>query len=231
MKAQPTDGGAASLVVHLAWFVVGAILGFLIPFIFTSLLRLHHDLYYLIYFTITLAFLGSYVRATRVDLAGFFRRNWHWSLALGALAAAAVVFNVISRGPTPGPTGPYLVFEAFWRGATYGVVDALLLTAFPGLVALGLLKGSLVGILRKVGFLLASLVMVLIITGAYHLGYEQFREVGVGQPEIGNVIISVPMFATANPAGSVLAHASMHVAATVYSYETDVFLPPQTHVP
>jgi hypothetical protein len=79
--------------------------------------------------------------------------------------------------------------------------------------------------------LLASLVMVLIITGAYHLGYEQFREVGVGQPEIGNVIISVPMFATANPAGSVLAHASMHVAATVYSYETDVFLPPQTHVP
>jgi hypothetical protein len=45
------------------------------------------------------------------------------------------------------------------------------------------------------------------------------------------VIISVPMFATANPAGSVLAHASMHVAATVYSYETDVFLPPQTHVP
>jgi hypothetical protein len=81
MKAQPTDGGAASLVVHLAWFVVGAILGFLIPFIFTSLLRLHHDLYYFIYFTITLAFLGSYVRATRVDLAGFFRRNWHWSLA------------------------------------------------------------------------------------------------------------------------------------------------------
>jgi hypothetical protein len=73
--------------------------------------------------------------------------------------------------------------------------------------------------------------MVLIITGTYHLGYEQFRDAGVGQPEVGHVIISVPMLATANPAGSILAHASMHVAATVYSYETDVFLPPQTDAP
>jgi hypothetical protein len=230
-KAQTSGGDAASPLVHIAWFVAGAVLGFLTPFIFTSLLSLHHDLYYLIYFTITLAFLGIYIRATHVDLAEFFRRSWHWSLALGALAAAAVVFNVVSRGPTPVPAGSYLIFEAFWRGATYGVVDALLLTAFPGLLALGMLKGNLAGILRKAAFVMASLVMVLIITGAYHLGYEQFREVGVGQPEIGNVIISVPMLATANPAGSIVAHGSMHVAATVYSYETDVFLPPQTEAP
>jgi hypothetical protein len=231
MKAQPTAIGVASPVVHIVWFVAGAALGFLVPFIFTSLLSLHHDLYYLLYFAVTLAFLSIYVKATRIDLVGSFRRNWHWSLALGALVAAAVVYNVISRGPTPGPAGPYLVFEAFWRGATYGVVDALLLTAFPGLVALGLLRGSLTSILRRAAFVLASLVLVLVITGAYHLGYEQFREAGVGQPETGNVLISVPMLTTANPAGSILAHASMHVAAVVYSYETSVFLPPQIEAP
>jgi hypothetical protein len=231
VEAQATGRGPISPIIHIAWFAMGTILGFLIPFIFTSFLKLHHDLYYLIYFVITLGFLALYVRTTHIDLVEFFRRNWRWSLVIGLLTAAAVVFNVVSRGSTPGPTGLYLVFEAFWRGATYGVVDALLLTAFPGLVALGLLKENLTGILRKVAFVLASLVMVLVITGAYHLGYDQFREAGVGQPETGNVIISVPMFATANPAGSILTHASMHVAATIYSYETDVFLPPQTQAP
>jgi hypothetical protein len=97
-KAHTTGGDPTSPLVYIAWFVVGAALGFLIPFIFTSLLSLHHDFYYLIYFAITLAFLGIYIGATHVDLAGFFRSNWHWSLALGALAAVALVFNVVSRG-------------------------------------------------------------------------------------------------------------------------------------
>jgi hypothetical protein len=225
------EDGVAHPIVHIAWFIVGAVSSFLIPFIFTSTLNFHHDLYYLIYFTITAAFLTLYVKTTRVDLLGFFRRNWRWSLALGVLATAFVVFNVLSREATPGPTGPYLAFEVFWRGATYGIVDALLLTTFPGLVALGLLKGNLGGIFRKAGYVVTTLVMVLVITGMYHLGYEQFREVGVREPEIGNTIISVPMLATANPVGSIVAHTGMHVAATLYSYETEVFLPPQTEAP
>ena len=32
---------------------------------------------------------------------------------------------------------------------------------------------------------------------------------------------------TTNPIGSVLAHASMHVAAATHAYETPTFLPPQ----
>jgi len=32
---------------------------------------------------------------------------------------------------------------------------------------------------------------------------------------------------TTNPVGSVLAHASMHVAAVAHAYETPIFLPPQ----
>jgi hypothetical protein len=73
--------------------------------------------------------------------------------------------------------------------------------------------------------------LVLVITGAYHLGYEQFREDGIGPPEIGNTIISVPMLATGNPLGSIAAHASMHVTADIHAYETDVFLPPETEAP
>ena len=230
-RLSTTRKSEASPLAHIVWFAGGAILGFLVPFIFTSVLSPHHDLYYLIYFAIASGFLGLYVRTTRVDLARFIQRNWHWSLGIGVPVGAFVVWNVLSRDGTPGLTGAYLVFEVLWRGAAYGVVDALLLTAFPGLVALGLLRGNLSGMLRKAGLVLATMVMVLVITGVYHLGYDQFREAGVREPEIGNVIISAPMLATANPAGSILAHASMHVAAVIYSYETDVFLPPQVEAP
>ena len=52
----------------------------------------------------------------------------------------------------------------------------------------------------------------------------------MGQPEVGNTLISVPALLTTNPAGSVVAHAAMHTTAVTHSYETDVYLPPQTSV-
>ena len=80
------------------------------------------------------------------------------------------------------------------------------------------------------GFTLAvlTLALVLVITATYHLGYEQFREDGIGPPETGNTIISIPALLTTNPLGSVIAHTSMHVAADIHAYETDTYLPPQT---
>ena len=215
--------------IQLGWFAAGALVAFLIPFVFSSVLDLNHDLYYAVYFAGVAGFLGLYVRTTSADVAGFFRQNAKWSLGLGLLAAAFVVFNVLNReDSTPHPGGAYFAFEIGWRGVIYGTVDALLLTAFPALVAFTLLEKRVGGLTRRATFAGLAFVMVLVITASYHLGYEQFREDDVGGPEIGNIIISVPALATANPLGSVIAHASMHVAAVTHSYETDVFLPPQT---
>jgi len=227
----PAEQSCIPALVQLAWFGSGTVLGFLVPFLFTSVLDLHHDLYYALYFAIALAFLGAYVRATRLDVAAFFRRSWRWSLALGVPVGAFVVANVLSRDSTPGPEGLYAAFEVVWRGAVYGAVDALLLTAFPGAVALTLVGGRLKGAGKRIAFAALALILSLVITGAYHLGYEQFRDDGIGAPETGNSIMSVPLLATGNPLGSIAAHASMHVAADIHSYETDVFLPPQTEAP
>lgn len=226
----PDEGvpqGLQSPIVHLAWFGLGLAVSFLIPYVLSSLLDLQHDLYYLLYFALILPFLYSYVRWGKVDLAELFSRRWVWSLGLGVLAVVFLVANVLSRDSTDGPSGAYLVFELLWRGGAYGIVDALLLTAFPGLVAFGLLASRLDSIQRKAGYVGLAAVLVLIITGVYHLGYDQYREDGIVAPETGNIIISVPMLATINPVGSVLAHASMHIAAEAHSHETDVFLPPQ----
>jgi hypothetical protein len=115
-----------------------------------------------------------------------------------------------------------------WRGVIYGAVDALLLTVFPCLLVLTALQGDLAGLARKTTYGGISLLLIMIITAAYHLGYEQYRDDGIGAPEFGNVLFSMPMLATANPIGSVIGHSAMHVAAVTHEYEDDVRLPPTT---
>lgn len=229
--AARSAGSASVLWLHLGWFAAGSLLAFLVPYLFSSLLDLNHDVYYGVYFAIALAFLATYVSATRTDVLALFSAGWRPSLALAVPATAFVVVNVLSRDSTPGAHGLYAVFEVGWRGVAYGTVDALLLTAFPGAVSLGILGGRLSGGRMHLLFAAVMLPLVIIITATYHLGYEQFREDGIGPPEIGNTVISVPMLATGNPLGSIVTHASMHVTADVHAYETDVFLPPQTDAP
>lgn len=214
-------------VVQLRWLGGGLALSFAIPFVGSDTLGLPVSIYYLCYFVLVLSFLGVYVRKTGVDLRALVRRRWAISLVLGLLAGAFVVARVLSGAGTPGPQGARYAFELVWRGVLYGTVDALLLTVFPCLVSRALLGGNIAGVIRKLGYFTCSLVLILAITAAYHLGFEQFRRDGIGAPLIGNTMISVPMLLTTNPIGSVLAHASMHVAAASHAYETPTFLPPQ----
>jgi len=213
---------------HAAWFALAAGLAFTVPFLGISALDLQHDFFYLVYFVVTALLLAGYVRAENVDVRRFARHAWPWSLGLGIVVGLAEIVNVLGRDATDRPAGAYFAFEILWRGVTYGVVDALLLSVLPGLVAYGILGGRVDGLAGKLRFTALALPLVLLITATYHLGYPQYREDGVGQPEIGNTIISVPVLATANPIGAVVAHATMHTTAVVHSYETDVFLPPET---
>ena len=213
---------------HGAWFAFGSAVAFLVPYVGITILDLQHDLYYLAYFAAAAALLLAYVRSEHVDVRRIAVHAWPWSLGLGAIVAVAVVANVLGEDATDRPGGAYFAFELVWRGVTYGVVDALLLSAFPCFVAYSILRGRVGGFVGKARFAALALPLVLVVTATYHLGYPQYREDGVRQPETGNTLISVPMLATANPLGSVVAHASMHTAAVAHAYETDVFLPPET---
>jgi hypothetical protein len=152
-------------LAHLAWFAAGAALSFAVPYVSTSILDLQHDWYYLTYFSVILAFLSGYVRAMQVDIPDLFYRSWRWSVGIGIPVAAFLVMGVLSRDSTSGPGGTYAVFQVLWRGLAYGVVDALLLTAFPGSVAVALLKNDIAGIRRRLLFAAATLPLVLIVTG------------------------------------------------------------------
>ena len=207
-------------------------MAFVIPLVFSSWLELHHDVYYLVYFTFVAAVVGTYVRVSEISVREVITANWKLSIAVGIASAAFVTWSVLGRirrhSIRPAPT---LSLRSDGGASLYGFVDALLLSAFPGLIARELMQRNLAGTRRRISYGVLTLALVVIITATYHAGYKDLRNVpGISQPEIGNSIISVPVIASANPAGSVLAHVSMHLAAVTHSYESKDRLPPQVFV-
>ena len=199
---------------------------FLVSWVGADVLGLHHDLYLLVYFTIALSFLATFIARVGVDWRAYLRANLVSSLALGTVVAVLSVMNVLRDDSTPRPTGAYFGFELAWRGLAYGVVDALMLYGFPALVASLLLRGGAAGRWRPLAVPVVALVLVLTATTAYHLGYRQFRDEDLREPVTGAVIMSAPVLLTANPAGAVLPHASVHVAALAHEAQGGNYLPP-----
>jgi hypothetical protein len=226
---HPVPRVVPEVVRHLAWFAFVCVVAFLVPYLGVSVLDLQHDVFYLLYFAVTVAVVATYVRAEQVDLAKIFRRRWRWSLGVGVILTVFLVFNVFTTSDaTARPHGAYFVFELLWRGFGYGLIDTLLLTIFPCVVAYKLLHGHVEGLKGKLRFTALTLPLVFIVTATYHWGYPQYREDGLSRPETGNVLISIPTFATANPVGSVVAHVSQHIAAVTHAYESRIFNPPVT---
>ncbi len=226
---HPVSGTVPHAVRQVAWFAAVCGIAFLVPYLGVSVLALQHDVYYLVYFAVTIALVATYVRVEQVDVAEIFRQRWRWSLAAGVVLAAFLVFNVFKTSDaTARPHGAYFVFELLWRGVGYGIVDTLLLTIFPCFVAYKLLHGHAAGLKGKLRFTALMLPLVLLVTATYHLGYPQYRQDGLSRPETGNVLISIPTFATVNPVGSIVAHVSQHITAVTHAYESRIFNPPVT---
>jgi hypothetical protein len=79
---------------------------------------------------------------------------------------------------------------------------------------------------KKIAFGFLAWLFILVLTTAYHIGYFDFRSKKILQPNIGNTIISIPTLVSANPIGSPIAHATMHITAIIHSPKTELFLPP-----
>ena len=211
---------------HLIWILYGALTGFGASFIFGDLLTLPLDLYYLIYFVIVAGFFRLYVKKTQLNLGEWFRRRAVWGIVLGLIFGVILIQNVLSRPATEQFAGAYLAWVVFWRGIVYGLIDGLLLTTFPWIVTWRAYEVEKKSLGSKIGFGFLAWVFILVITTAYHVGYADFRSKKLVQPNIGNTIMSIPTLVSANPIGSPLTHAMMHVAAVIHSPKTELFLPP-----
>lgn len=221
---------------HWTWLAGGFVVAFAVPFLlaetrsaFGVVFEINRDLYYGVYALAVVALFGFWSRSTDYDLLAAARRRWLPALGLGLTAAGVLTVMVLrTDDATARPDGVELVGAVLWRGILYGVTDGLLLSVFPILVVFAALAGSRLNrrLAGKVVIGVVALVASLAMTAVYHVGYSDFRSEKVAKPLTGDLVWSLPTLVTLNPIGAPIAHAGLHTAAVLHSYETDIFLPP-----
>jgi len=214
---------------HLAWLGAGLVVGFVVPFLFADVLHLPRDLYYGIYIVAVFALFVLWARTTGQRLDVMLRRRRRFAVVLGVVFAVVLAAAVVLSEPAgPRPEGLALVWAVLWRGVAYGAADGLLLSAFPILTVFAAAEGSNHRRRRSstVVVMAAALLASLVMTTVYHLGYRDFHSPLLVRPVAADLVWSVPTLVTLNPIGAPIAHAGMHVAAVLHSYDTQVFLPP-----
>ncbi|HYF71436.1 MAG TPA: hypothetical protein VD864_01375 [Nocardioides sp.] len=200
----------------LGWYAVAAALFFAVPFVGTDRLGLQPDAFYLGYFTIALAFLAAFLSSYAAELRGLWTPRWWQSLAVGGVVGAALAVGISRQDGVAHAEGWRYAFEVVWRGVVYGTADALTLFVFPAAVAYLVMRGDRSGVKRRTAFAGLTLALSMVVTATYHLGYSEFRDGTIRNPEIGAVMANIPTALTGNPVGAVAAHTTMHVAAVVH---------------
>ena len=214
---------------HWAWLGWGFALAFAVPFLFADLLEINRDLFYGLYAIAVAGLFALWARSTGYDVVAAIKRRWPWAVGLGVVLAGVLAFMVVrTEDPTPRPDGLELIGAVLWRGVLYGVTDGVLLSVFPILVVFAAFAGSRLNrrFAGKIVIGAVALIASLAMTAVYHAGYSDFRSGKIGKPLTGDALWSVPTLVTLNPLGGPIAHAGLHVAAVLHSYDTDTFLPP-----
>jgi hypothetical protein len=196
--------------------------------VFAGWFQLPRNLYLVAYIALTGAFLVSYMHWSGDDIVELARHHWLWGI-LVALPVAYFVMDSIWRQPASArPEGSALVLALAWLGVVYGAIDGLFLSVLPVHAtwkALTLLGWTQRWPGRIAAGILALLMSMLVI-GAYHLGYPEFRGPQVLLVIAGNSVMSLAYLLTGSLWAAVLPHVAMHVAAVLHGMESVMQLPP-----
>ena len=214
------------------WLLAGLALAFALPYLLTDLVTINRDLYYGIYALSVFGFFALWLRFAVETPRALLTRNWRWGALLGVVFAGATAAIALTETATVHPHGWRFAGAIVWRGVVYGAADGILLSVFPILAVVAAFSARPPRERSKravVGIGALALVVSLLFTAVYHLGYPDFRGEKVRKPLIGDVVWSASTLATFSPIGAPLAHISLHVSAVVHAYNTDTFLPPHTN--
>jgi uncharacterized membrane protein HdeD (DUF308 family) len=209
------------------WTLLAGIIGFLVSFVFSTVLHFPRAYFVAAYSVIAGAFFVAYARSQHLNVRTQLERRWVAGLIAGLVIGAALMRQVYGQPASPRAEGLTLAWQLGWYGIVYGVVDALLLSVVPVLCLYGsrprfeLQRTTLRFQWAAVALLASSLV-----TAAYHAGFSEFRGSQLMQPVIGNLIITVGYLLTGSPIAALVAHVLMHIAAVAHGMTTTMQLPP-----
>jgi len=210
----------------LTWLALAALVGFLVPAVFSTGLRWSRPWFLVPYVAIAGAFLFLYFRRAPVSL-GQLTGRWPTALAGTAAASFLVLGNVQGQPASAAPEGAQLALALAWVGVAYGAIDGLLLNVMPVLAVQGPgFYASNPSWKERLGRGLVALAASLLVTVAYHAGYAEFHGPKMLAVIIGNAIITSSYLLTGSPLAAVATHVIMHTAAVFHGMETTLQLPP-----
>jgi hypothetical protein len=214
--------------LNLVWIAAAALLGFAIAAIFAGVLQLPRRIYLIPYVGLAGLFFYAYLSWSGMSILNLLRHNWYWGLLGAVLLGIFTIRNVLSQPASSQPGGLSLAFDIVWSGVVYGLIDALLLSVLPVLATWSAFSSSgltttlhgkiLVGIL--------AIIASLLVTGAYHLGYPEYRGPGLFGPVIGNGAMTIGYLLTNNPIAAIFSHIAMHIAGVLHGAASVTQLPP-----
>ena len=213
---------------HLGWIIAAGLLGFVISFAFSALLRLPRDIFLVPYIGFTLLFLYAYTRWSGLSIQDLILHNWIWGIMGAMILGIITIRNVLSQPTSPRSKGLNLAFDLLWSGFLYGLTDGLLLSVFPVIAtwqAFTLLDWTANG----PGRILVALLTILssmFVTSAYHFGYIEFRGKRLITANVGNTVMTLGVLITSNPLAAMLCHSAMHMAAVLHGPALVIQLPP-----
>jgi hypothetical protein len=214
------------------WLLAGLALAFALPYLLTDVLTINRDLYYGIYALSVFCFSALWLRSAVETPRALLTRNWRRGALLGIVFAGATAAIALSEKATAHPHGWRFVGAIVWRGIVYGAADGVLLSVFPILAVVAAFSARPLRERSRravVGIGAVALVVSMLFTAVYHLGYSDFRGEKLRKPLIGDVVWSAPTLATFSPIGAPIAHIGLHLSAVVHAYNTDTFLPPHAN--
>ena len=148
---HPVSRAIPEALRHLAWFVVVCAVAFLVPYLAVSVLDLQHDVFYLVYFAVTIA-LACELCPGRAGRCG---RDLPLSVAVEprprrcARRRSSSSMSSTPRMRRHGRTVPISSLNCFGVASATALIDTLLLTVFPCFVAYRLLHGRVDGLKRQ----------------------------------------------------------------------------------
>lgn len=207
--------------------LLAAATGFATSFACATLLHLSRVVFVAVWTLVAGGFLWWYVRDQRITPGLQLRRRWLFGVIGGLFIGALLVQGVLRQAGSPAPQGGRLAIALGWLGLVYGTVDALVLSVVPVLAIYGTRSAdTLRQPTARWRFGLAAMFASLLVTGAYHLGFPEYRGTALTQPLIGNAMITAAYLMTGNPLAAIVSHVVMHGAAVLHGIDTAVQLPP-----
>ena len=217
---------ASALGWTIGWTLRLAIAGCAMSYLCGSVARLGRGAVVAVYLAVVGTLLLAYVRSSTIPLRDYPVERWRTGLISGLVVGALLTMNEMAQPASPRPSGAHLVWALSSLGVIYGVVDALLLNVMPVWIVY---SGQAQDIDRprlRLRRVLIALGASLLVTAAYHLGYQEFRGPAVIQPLIGNTLLTLGFLLSGSPRAAIVGHVIMHAAAVVCGMETTLQLPP-----